>query len=158
MHCLGLKCLPSLVYTSAMGVLRCNFRNFPFLSATYKISPSTRIPSVANRVCEGVDICRSPSASPQQTLLYSLTFCTKLCMISDVYGLLPSTVYGLVPSTVYGLVPSTVYGLLPSTVYGLLPSNVYGLVPSTVYGLLPSTVYGLLPSTVYGLLQVLFMA
>jgi len=93
MRCLGLKCRPPLVDTSGSGVLPCNFRNFPLLTSSCKISLSARIASAANHVWEDVVIFRTPTASPQNTLRCCITFYIKLCMICDVSGLLPSTFY-----------------------------------------------------------------
>jgi len=81
MHCLGFKMLPVPCGQTATGTVPCNFRNFPFLTASCKISPSARTASAANRVCKDE---RTPTASLQKLPRYSVSFCIKLCTIFDV--------------------------------------------------------------------------
>jgi hypothetical protein len=64
----GLKCCPSLLDTTGVRVLPCNFRNFSLFTANCQNSPSARCVSAANRECTDVDIFRKPVTLLKQIL------------------------------------------------------------------------------------------
>jgi hypothetical protein len=59
----GLKCFPSRLDTTAIGLLSRNVRNSSLFTAACKNSPSARCVSPANRVCKGTDVFRKPITS-----------------------------------------------------------------------------------------------
>jgi hypothetical protein len=76
----GLKCYPSLLYTTGVRVPSRNVRNSPLLTVTCTNSPTARCVTAANRVCKDVDIFRKPVTSLKQFLCWNWTYLTSLTL------------------------------------------------------------------------------
>ena len=63
-----LKCCRSLLDTTVIRVLPCDFRNFSYLTLLVKNSSSARCVSAASHVCEGDDIPKNHITSLKQIL------------------------------------------------------------------------------------------